>query len=103
MSANRYINGPTNGMAAISARTILNKSESTEREMCHQHQVLPTTESAIAIYVKAISAFKVCYRPILLKNSFSTDRETIPAVIGCDARFKLRGYVEDAMWRRKAS
>src|SRR3989442_15625038 len=26
---------------------------------------------------------------ILLKNSFSTDREKISAVIGCDARFKL--------------
>jgi hypothetical protein len=33
----------------------------------------------------------VRFRPILLKNSFSTDREKISAVIGCDARFKLRG------------
>ena len=40
---------------------------------------------------------------ILLKNSFSTDREKISAVIGCDARFKLGGYVEDAMSRCKAS
>jgi len=41
--------------------------------------------------------------PILLKNSFSTDREKISAVIGCDARFKLGEYVEDAMSRCKAS
>ena len=40
---------------------------------------------------------------ILLKNSFSANREKISAVIGCDARFKLGGYVEDAMSRCKAS
>jgi len=47
--------------------------------------------------------YSVGYRPILLKNSFSTDREKISAVIGCDARFKLGGYVENAMPRCKAS
>ena len=40
---------------------------------------------------------------IPLKNSFSNDREKISAVIGCDARFKLGGYVENAMPRCKAS
>jgi len=45
----------------------------------------------------------VWFRPIPLKNSFSTDREKISAVIGCDVRFKLGGYVEDAMSRCKAS
>jgi len=30
---------------------------------------------------------------ILLKNSFSTNREKISAVIGCDARFKLGGGI----------
>jgi hypothetical protein len=38
-----------------------------------------------------VVAASVRYSPILLKNSFSTDREKISAVIGCDARFKLGG------------
>jgi len=53
---------------------------------------------------RSISGLRnVRFWPILLKNSFSTAREKISAVIGCDARFKLGGYVEDAMSRCKAS
>jgi hypothetical protein len=50
-----------------------------------------------------IFGVNVRFWPILLKNSFSADLKRIAAVIGCGARFKLGGYMEDVMSRCKAS
>jgi hypothetical protein len=49
-------------------------------------QVAIAARSGTAGFLETMNA---CIRPILLKNSFSTNRENLSPVIACDARFKL--------------
>jgi len=67
------------------------------------HSTLVDASNNMLPNLRTYIIWNVRFGSILLKNSFSTNREKISAVIGCDARFKLGGYVEDAMSRCKAS
>src|SRR6266853_1002943 len=73
------------------------KAGTTSRERHGQFPEVPS----FALYGEP--ALNACCRPILLKNSVSTEDESNLALIGREGRVKLRGYKDEPISQPRAS